>query len=55
MYNIIISKCIYYRGKITISMKGSLLLDVQIQQWGTGGPQLVLLKWVWVGRYSAKL
>ena len=29
-----------------ISVPGLALLDVQIQQWGTGGPQLMLLKWV---------
>ena len=29
-----------------ISVLGFAPLDVQIQQWGNGGPQLMLLKWV---------
>ena len=29
-----------------ISVLGLALLDVQIQQWGTAGPQLMLLKWI---------
>ena len=31
---------------IITSVLESALLDVQIQQWGTEGPQLMLLKWV---------
>ena len=44
----VIYKTVLVHTKITqlISVLGLALLDLQIQQWGTGGPQLMLLKWV---------